>query len=60
MDCGSKAGDEERESLFIGGLAVSGVVCSSPGGNVLGRDGLTSLSFGSPRKADGSVVIFAG
>ena len=37
-------------------LAVSGVICCSPGGVVLGRDGLTCLFIGT----DGSDVIFAG
>jgi hypothetical protein len=48
--------------LFIGGLAVSGVVFCSPGGVVLGRDDLTSLSLGSPwgGGGGGSVLIFAG
>jgi hypothetical protein len=60
LGCGSKVGDDKRESLFIGGLAVSGVVCCSPGGVVLGRDDLTSLSLRCPREAGGSVVIFTG
>jgi hypothetical protein len=36
---------------------VSAVVCCSPGGVVLGRDDLASLSLGSPRRPGGSVAL---